>query len=393
MPLGSLAASLIGSGVSALGGAFGGAAAGSEKDRAAAAQAQAMAYLKSINVPEVVAQKITLQNPQFVSQFAPQTESAEQMGPSRMEGISSDPRLALAQFQALDRMQQLSGAGLSPEEQAQLNAMRRESSQRGQAKQGQILQEMQARGVAGGGAELAARMAAAQEGAQSEAESGDRLAAMAHERALKALEGSASLAGQVRGQEFGEESQKASAADAIAQFNALQRAAVQQRNIAEANQAAMREADIKQQLEAQRTAAANQQEMYNKQLIQQHYQNEMEKAKIMSAASQQQAQQHQQNAAATAQNWANLGGQLGQGIMGAQQASAKEAADKAAQARDDQRWGDFMQLQRDQIANTQGIAAATTPAKELNKRIMGYGGVPAYTSPTPINKRLSQGIV
>lgn len=308
------AATAIGAGVQAVGGIAGAVAAGSEREKAERAQAQAIQQLQAIGIPSVEAQQIVLQNPEFVAQWATQQEQAQEIGPSAMEGVSTDPRLGLAQMQALERMQQLGVESFTPEEMAQLKGMQRESAQRGAAQQATILQNLAQRGAGGSGMELAARMAAAQGQTQQEAESSDRLAAQAHNRALQAMLSAGELGGKVREQEFGEKSAAAKAADAIAQFNAQQRSSAQMRNVEAANRAAESQALQQQRMEEERARIANLQEMQNKSLLQQQFQNQMSKAQAMQAPLSAQAASQQKAAAATGAGIAGALGGIGSAI-------------------------------------------------------------------------------
>lgn len=319
------AATAIGAATQAVGGIAGAAAAGAQRGSAEQQQAAAIQQLQAVGVPSVEAQKIVLQNPEYVAQWANQQETAEQQGPSAMEGVSTDPRLGLAQMQALERMQQLGSESFTPEEQAQLKGMQRENAQRGAANQATILQNMAQRGAGGSGLELASRMAAAQNQAQNEAEAGDRLSAEAHSRALQAMMNAGELGGKVREQEFGEKSNVAKAQDAIANFNALQRAGTQQRNVGTANSTAEAQARMRQDIENQRADLANRQEMHNKELQQTQFANQMAKAQALQQPMQKQASQTAAGAAATGEGIAKTFGGIGSAIAGMAKTDAGDA--------------------------------------------------------------------
>ena len=107
---------------------------------------------------------------------------------------------------------------------------------------------------------------------------------------MAALGQQANLASGMQQQQLGLAGQKASAADAIAQFNTQQRMGVQSQNLAS-----------RQAIANQAAATRNQQEMYNKGLIQQQFQNQMAKAGGVTGAQSNLAQQMQQQAAAAQQ--------------------------------------------------------------------------------------------
>lgn len=275
---------------------------------------KAAEYLESVGIPSVEAQQIILQNPEFISQFTPDAETVEGLGDSAMGGVQTDPRLRAAQMDALSSLVEQGKNPLTDTEKASLNQSRRDVASDAQARNNAILQNMSARGAGGSGVELAAQLASSQASAQRAGEESDREKAMAQQRALESIAQAGSLGGSIRGQEFSEDSAKASAADAIAKFNAANRQEVQQRNIAAKNAAKLREANVRQDLEGTRTANFNAQEEYNKKLLQQDYQNKMGKAEQLSGLANAQAGRQQQAAANTAQNWANIGSSVGAGL-------------------------------------------------------------------------------
>jgi len=261
-----------------------------------------IAKLEAIGIPTIEAQKIALQNPELVAPLV-----AEQMGASQMEDIQMDPRLQAAQRAALDEMTGLGQTGLGAEDKAAFNQMRRQAAGAAEAQQASTLQEMASRGMLDSGANLAAQLQAGQSQADRMSQEGDRLAASAAEARRAALGQQANMASQMSAQDLGLKTNKASAADTIAQFNTQQRAvtgaANQGYNVDRANQLAN---------------LRNQEEVANKGLIQQNFQNKIQKA---GGVAQQQSQmaanlQNQAGAAQQAQQaqtsaLLNLGGTLG----------------------------------------------------------------------------------
>lgn len=329
MPLGGL---LLAGLAPVVGGIVGQIASGGEKDAAAKSSAQAIEYLKSVGVPSIEAQQIVMNNPEFVSQFTPEAETTQQLGSSAMENVSTDPRLAQAQMSALTSLQEQGENPLTAMEKAQLNSNRRSVASEEQARQGAILQDMAARGAGGSGAELAARLSSSQSATQRAGEQADSLAAMSQQRALQAIAAGGELGGSIRGQEFGEGTAKASAADAIAQFNAANAQNVEARNVAAKNAAGATAAATKQELEGIRANNSNQQQIYNKNLLQTNYQNQIQKASGLAGQSNADAARNTANAAQTAQSWAQIGAGVGQagGAIGKQ--IGADAATAAAEA-------------------------------------------------------------
>ncbi len=154
----------------------------------------------------------------------------EQLGPSALEGVQSDAQSTAAQRAALERLRQLSQGG--PDAQfdadfydAQSRANLNESRQRAG-----ILDRAASMGALTGGQAMAAQLASQQGAANRLASDSRELAAERQRRAYQALRDQGSLAGQMRGQQWGEDAQRAQARDAIARQNAALRQQTHQYN-------------------------------------------------------------------------------------------------------------------------------------------------------------------
>lgn len=286
-----------------------------DRERAAAAQQAAIGELERVGIPTIEAQQIVLQNPQLVYNYMPELEAAETLGPSELRDVESQlsPETRDAQMKALAALQQRGEAGFTEKEMSDIRRIQDETSKAEQARQGQILQQMAARGAAGSGQELAAKLSSSQAAANTERQQADTVRGEAMQRALEAIAQAGSLGGQVRQQEYGIKSDAARAQDVISEFNLRNRAGVQQRNVGSKNEAQAKREQLRQELENQRAATANAQEQYNKQLIQQDYMNRMNKAQGIANARLGQAAGLQQQAANTAASYAGMGAAAGSG--------------------------------------------------------------------------------
>jgi len=153
----------------------------------------------------------------------PQLERAvaEQVGPTALERITVDPAYKAAQMEALGKLGQISEeGGFTLADKAALNKTLGALSRRDAAARAAIAENMQARGTLGAGAELAQRLAAQQESSQMASERGMDIAAQAQQRALNAIMQRGQMAGEMRGQEYGEQERLAQARDAISRYNA-----------------------------------------------------------------------------------------------------------------------------------------------------------------------------
>lgn len=229
---------------------------------------EAVRRLEAEGVPPIEAQRIVLETPEVVGleQLPPELQS-------RMAEVTTDPRLKEAQMGALEQMQQLSQSGLTPGEAAAQELSLRQARSGAAARDAAIRQDLAERGQLSGGAEIAMRQIAGQQGAQNASDAALQAQAQAQQRALQALAQSGQMSGQIRGQDFSEAAQKASAADAIARYN--------QQNTSET---ARRNLERQQQAENLRASARQQEEIANKGLLAQDYQNRMAKAQAVANA-------------------------------------------------------------------------------------------------------------
>lgn len=166
-----------------------------------------------------------------ISPPALQKVVAEQEGPSAMEGVHSDPESIAAQRAALDALKGVSDSGgLTLTDRANLNRIRNQTA--GQASSGRqrIAEDMGSRGMLDSGAQLAMQLAGNEGSANRASQEGMDIAGMEQKRALDAIMGRGKLAGEMRGQDFGEQSRKAEAKDLIARYNAEARSRAQYHN-------------------------------------------------------------------------------------------------------------------------------------------------------------------
>jgi hypothetical protein len=263
----------------------------SEMKEATSLMRDNIARLEAIGIPTIEAQRIALEAPELVGVL-----EAESLGPSRFEEISMDPRLQAAQMAALEDITGISEAG-------GLDAASRLNLEQGLGRvagaEQARLQQLREDPTLGQGQKLALQAQAVQGAGQSGRDVALQTAAQAQQARMAALGQQANLASGMQQQQLGLAGQKASAADAIAQFNTQQRMGVQSQNLAN-----------RQRIAEAGAATRNQQEMYNKALLQQQFQNQMAKATGVTGAQSNLAQQMQQQAAAAQQAQQALTGSL-----------------------------------------------------------------------------------
>lgn len=171
---------------------------GANKKAAKAAQMGIDAW-KGIDIPELAAQRIALE--QLVSQgeLSPEQASVVLQENSGLSGISTDPRMMEASMKALQQLSDIgSQGGMTAMDRAQLGSIMGQigASERGAREA--ILQNAAMRGVGGSGLELAAQLANNQSQAQNASQQGLGVAALAQQRALEALAQSGQLGAQLQ---------------------------------------------------------------------------------------------------------------------------------------------------------------------------------------------------
>ena len=133
---------------------------------------------------------------------------------------NEDPQLKKRQLEALQQMWQTAQqGGMDPQAKAALQQAQASSAAAERGARGAIVQNAQARGVGGSGAELEASLANQQGAAQRNALAGGQAAGDARTRALQAMMNTQTGTGQVRGQDLS----AAQARSQVEQFNARQR--------------------------------------------------------------------------------------------------------------------------------------------------------------------------
>lgn len=310
-------AAVIMGGSSVVGGLMGQQAAAANREAAMQAMSNAQAQFAGLNVPDETKQQLILESLQQQGVLTPEMLQNISLGDTGLAGIQTDPKLAQAQMQALESMQRMGATGLQAQDMASLNQVRRSVAGDEQARQQAILQQMAARGQAGGGAELAARLQSSQSAADRASQQSDQLLAMAQNRMLQATAQAGQLGGSIRGQQYGELANAAQAQDAINRFNAQQAMSTQASNVGARNQAQAANLAAKQQIANANVAQNNAQQQYNKQLLQQKFQNQMALASGRAGIGQNMAQFLNQAGQQQAQGMANIGAGIGQAAAGA----------------------------------------------------------------------------
>lgn len=290
----------------------------SANERAEALQNEQFQKWIQMAIPDPAQQRVAFQ--QFVSQgtFTPQLQSAIKQDPSAFEKIVTDTGSKAAQTRALKGLEDIGfEGGLRLQDKAALQDAMIGAQTRERSNREGIVAEMARRGMSGSGFDVASRLQGQQVTADQQANAGLKVAAGAQDRALAALESSGDLASKYRGQDFQEQSAKASAADRINAFNTENMRSVNAANTGIANNAQQYNLGEKQRIADKNIQISNAQEEHNKGLYQQQYENQLKRMSGASGASNNLAQ----TALRQGQNLGNTISNIGTGAIGAYSAA------------------------------------------------------------------------
>ena len=177
------------------------------------------ALWEALQTPNIENLKVKLEQAVSQGKLDPKLGQALLADPSLMRDVGANPKLVEAQEQTLQRYQEISQArGQDATTRARMAETMDQVGQQERAGREALQAQMQRRGMGGSGADLAQQALLQQRGADRTAQMGFRTAADAEQRALQALSQGGQLAGQMRGQQFSEDAQRAAAMDRIALF-------------------------------------------------------------------------------------------------------------------------------------------------------------------------------
>jgi len=147
-----------------------------------------------------------------------------EMGPTAFDGISSDPRLRDSQMASMSALDDIaSSGGMNAQDRANLSKIQSQTATADRGRRQAIQQGMASRGMGGSGMDLMAQMQSSQAATDQQGQQGLDVAGMAQSRALDAMMQSGQMAGNVRGQDWQQDSDRASARDRINSFNTQNR--------------------------------------------------------------------------------------------------------------------------------------------------------------------------
>ncbi len=247
---------------------------------------------------------------------------------SAFDDVSGDPRLRDAQMGALSELANISeSGGLTMADRASLEQINSRIDQEERGSREAIQSHQAEMGRSGSGLEYAELLANQQGAATRGAQQGTDLAALAEMRALESLTQGATLAGQVRGQDFDQDARKAEAKDAMAKFNTEHLQGTEMTNVAARNAANERNLGERQRISDENARIAGTNREIASTAKQTVFENDLAKKKAIAdalAAKAQQQTERQKSKAAMAGGMAGVAGSVGAGLLAKSDERAKD---------------------------------------------------------------------
>ena len=301
---------------------IGGAIYGNEQAKKARGEAdsqrqQALAQFANLSPPDIEKLKLSLAQYGNAGNLSPEMVQLISQGDTSLSNVSTDPRLRSSQQAALSGVEQIANTGMNSADQAGYELARRNAASEAQAKQNQILQNMQQRGQGGSGAELLASMQNAQSGSDRLQQAQLQEAQARQQARQQALMQQSQIASGLRNTDYTEQANLANARDQISRFNATNAQNVNQTNTGVNNQAQQFNLTNQQNLRNMNTGMNNQSQQYNKNLAVDDYNRQFNLAGARSGAFQAAATGNDTRAGQTAGMWAGTGQGVGTMIAAA----------------------------------------------------------------------------
>jgi hypothetical protein len=278
-------------------------------------------------IPDPEQQKLAMKRFVVEGTLDPKFEQAIKAQPSEFKNIITSAEDKNAQRRALSELENVGyEGGLRLQDKQKLQESMLEGQTKDRGNRQAIAADAARRGMGGSGFEVASQLQAQQSGADRDSSNRLKIASDAQDRALQAIMGAGELGTKYRGQDFNEQAQKATAADAINRFNTSNLRDVQTRNIGAGNRAQEMNLNARQNASDMNTKQTNYADQYNKELQQRQFENQ---AKKLSGASGQAAGQ------------ANTAMQAGQNAGNFYSNLAGGVANTAAAYGQDKRWDKY----------------------------------------------------
>jgi hypothetical protein len=194
---------------------------------------------------------------------------------SSLSEYKGDPRFEQSQIDALSNISEIARGGITDADKAAMEESQLEAGIADRGRQEAVLQSMARRGMSGSGSELAASLSSAQAASGSAAADQRAMVQGAQQRALQAMIQQGSLAGNIRGQGFGEAERRAGAEDIINRFNIQNARGVEATNVGARNRAQLLTERNRQRIADKNVGVSQSQALQPNELAQQGFTNRL----------------------------------------------------------------------------------------------------------------------
>jgi hypothetical protein len=189
----------------------------------------------------------------------------ENMSPTELRNIITDPRLKEAQYQSLGQLdEQINNGGMTAIDRAQMQEIQQQQQSTDKGQRDAIIQQMAMKGLRGSGSELAQQLQGQQSSANTAAMQSAQVAANAQQARQQAGLQRAAMGANMEGAEFGRQAEQAGAQDLINKFNVSNRNAATERNVETRQNLANQNTGNRNTVSQQNTGLANDALRYNK---------------------------------------------------------------------------------------------------------------------------------
>lgn len=252
---------------------------GAGSDKADKLRAQALEAFTSIQTPQLKDLQIQLDKYVQAGRMTPEQAEAQMLGSSAFNDIVTDPSFVGAQKQALQQMQNVATeGGLTAIDKAKLNDITIQQNQQNKSQNAATMQQAQQRGMGGSDINTVNQLINEQGAADRASNAGLNVAAQAQARALQAMQAAGQQGGAMQAQQYGEQAEKAKAANAIDVFNKQTLNQTNLYNTQSANEAQAANLAETQRVSDANVGAGNANLKYNAQQNQAVFDNAMAKA-------------------------------------------------------------------------------------------------------------------
>ena len=256
---------------------------------------RAMEYFENITAPEERALELERLTSQGI--LTPEMAETILMESTAFADIRTDPKLKEAQYSALMAIQERAEEGLTASDKLELEKIRIDENTQARGASEAITQQAAMQGRGGGGLEMMQKMQNQQDSAGRQAMRDAQTAALSQEQKMAALMSAGQLSGQMRDQDFGEQSQVAKAKDYMDQFNVANQQQTEYRNTDAYNQAEQMNLAERQRLADANIGTTNQERIYDAGAAQRAFDNNLTLASARAGGERAQADYYGQQSA------------------------------------------------------------------------------------------------